>query len=273
MGGLRRAHAGDVLVHDDRPRRAGRGAAAGRLLEQGRRSCTSAAPTAPAPRRPGRLAGLRGRRWSPSSVTAWYATRLLAAHLLRRAPAAGWPHPHEPPAADALAGAAARRAEPRCSGWPASGAAVRRPAAARHRGRGAGSEVGLVHLGPALLLPLALLLVGAGAGLGWLAARPGRRPGAARWVRCGRSSPTRSSSTRPARPGRTPGAGARPRGRAGRRVRWWTARSRAPAAARVGLGGAAGRAAPGRLPRAVAGRARRRAAARPGRRRDRRAWR
>ncbi len=62
MGGLRHGHAGHLLVHDDRPRRAGRPSPAGRILEQGRHPCRRLSTV-----RAGAMCSSTSPAWSPSS--------------------------------------------------------------------------------------------------------------------------------------------------------------------------------------------------------------
>ena len=236
--------------HDDRAGRAGRGAAAGRLLEQGGASLRLAAA------RQSRLGLLGGWRsgWpavarSPPGTPPGCCCAPSSAR-----PACRGVHPHDPPALMRWP-VLLLAVPPRCSGWPRSG-------------RLRASATTSVHLtttraGSRRCWRCAGGLVWS---LGWLA--PRRRAADPRALgRCGRLRQALLPRRRPARPGRTPGDRAGPRrsdrstsrgGRAGRGHR--------PRHA-LGLGGWPGRAAP----RRAAARGRRRAAARAALRRPSRA--
>ena len=202
MGGLRTQHAGHVLVVRDRPRRAGRAAAAGRLLVA-RRTCWSR------PRTPPRAAGRRRSGWpgwsgwprcsasrsppgtrpacccAPSSAVPrvgpdgpdWAVGFDDAAYARPVAP-------HDPPGLMRWP-SCCWRSRRRCSAWPRSLPALPRRAGARAAAPRRGDRAA------------------AGAARGWARAPrggsggrcPGADPARGAGPRCGRSSPTASTST------------------------------------------------------------------------------
>ena len=253
MGGLRRRMPVTFWSHDDRAGRAGRAAAAGRLLEQGGDPARRPRGTTPA-----------GAAWLVYGAGAGSASRSPPG-----TPPGCWLRTFFGAAAPTPA-RARRTSPPAPMRWPVLVLAV--PSAL----------LGLAGLAPAfaerarsprrarstsgreLLLPLALAAARRRRWPGgcWRRAA-GARPGRRRWAGCGPcfADAFCLDAVQDA-PGRTAGAGAGPRGRARSTSPVWTARSRAPAGRRVGS--ARGLAAWHRagLPRAVDRRARRRAAAR-----------
>ena len=174
----------------------------------------------------------------------------VAAHVLRRAALRRRPRtPHEPPPRDGLAGACVLAVPSALLGFAGA-----RRRASRERARRARASRSRLEPPTSASLPLALLAARRRRWRWWLWRRDPAADPAARSGRCGRCSRTPSTSThvQDALVVRPVAALARAV-RRGRRVRWWTARSRAPAAATVGLGarlavGAPGRPAPRRRP-------------------------